>query len=175
MDPDALLATSIGDEGGFAPPISQPHEALDLLVEAVAAAGYTGRIKFAMDPASSEFFHDGIYDLGLKDKVSPKLSPPQLSDLYRELFAKYPIVLLEDPFAEDDWETWSKFMANGGEGLPEIVGDDLTVTNVERVREAKEKGACSGLLLKINQIGTITEAINAYVPLLIHKQNSLME
>jgi enolase len=154
-------ATSIGDEGGFAPPISQPHEALDLLVEAVAAAGYTGRIKFAMDPASSEFVHDGIYDLGLKDKVSPKLSPAQLSDLYRELIAKYPIVLLEDPFAEDDWETWSKFMANGAEGLPEIVGDDLTVTNVERVREAKEKEACNGLLLKINQIGTITEAINA--------------
>lgn len=120
-----------------------------------------------MDPASSEFFHDGIYDLGLKDKVSPKLTPAQLSDLYRELFAKYPIVLLEDPFAEDDWETWSKFMANGresGEGaFPEIVGDDLTVTNVERVREAKEKEACNGLLLKINQIGTITEAINAYV------------
>lgn len=160
-------ATSIGDEGGFAPPISQPHEALDLLVEAVAAAGYTGKIRFAMDPASSEFFREGMYDLGIKDKKSPKLTPAELSNLYRELFKKYPIVLLEDPFAEDDWETWSKFMEKDREvddgelAMPEIVGDDLTVTNVERVREAKEKEACNGLLLKINQIGTISEAIAA--------------
>jgi enolase len=85
--------------------------------------------------------------------------------LYRELFAQYPIVLLEDPFAEDDWETWSKFMEKGKEmkGMPEIVGDDLTVTNVERVREAQEKKACNGLLLKINQIGSVSEAIAAYV------------
>jgi len=78
-----MKATSIGDEGGFAPPISQPHEALDLLVEAVEAAGYTGKIKFAMDPASSEFFREGQYDLGIKDKTSAKLSPAGLSDLYR--------------------------------------------------------------------------------------------
>jgi enolase len=116
-----------------------------------------------MDPASSEFFRDNMYDLGIKDKKSPKLTPEGMSDLYRELFAKYPIVLLEDPFAEDDWETWSKFMAasKGAEGFPEIVGDDLTVTNVERVKMAQEKGACNGLLLKINQIGTVTEAIAA--------------
>jgi L-alanine-DL-glutamate epimerase-like enolase superfamily enzyme len=81
------------------------------------------------------------------------------------LFAQYPIVLLEDPFAEDDWETWSKFMEKGKEmkGMLEIVGDDLTVTNVERVREAQEKKACNGLLLKINQIGSVSEAIAAYV------------
>lgn len=155
-------ATSIGDEGGFAPPISQPHEALDLLVTAVAEAGYTGKIKFAMDPASSEFFRESLYDLGIKDKTSAKLTPDGLADLYRELIAKYPLVLIEDPFAEDDWSSWSNFMAKGkGKEMPEIVGDDLTVTNVERVREAKEKGACNGLLLKINQIGTITEAIAA--------------
>jgi enolase len=159
-------ATGIGDEGGFAPPISQPHEALDLLVEAVEKAGYTGKIKFAMDPASSEFFRDGKYDLGIKDKTSEKLTPDGLGDLYRSLFEKYPLVLLEDPFAEDDWKTWSRFMelGKGVEGMPEIVGDDLTVTNVERVKEAQEKGACNGLLLKINQIGTISEAIAAYVP-----------
>jgi enolase len=156
-------ATSIGDEGGFAPPISQPHEALDLLVEAVAQAGYTGKIKFAMDPASSEFFREGNYDLGIKTKTAEKLTPEGLSDLYRELFTKYPIVLLEDPFAEDDWATWSAFMEKKGlvKDMPEIVGDDLTVTNVERVQEAQDKGACDGLLLKINQIGTITEAIAA--------------
>jgi len=158
-------ATGIGDEGGFAPPISQPHEALDLLVEAVKKAGYTGKIMFAMDPASSEFFREGLYDLGIKDKVSAKLTKDGLGDLYRGLIEKYPIVLLEDPFAEDDWESWAKFMemGKGVEGIPEIVGDDLTVTNVERVKEAKEKGACNGLLLKINQIGTISEAIAAYV------------
>jgi enolase len=158
-------ATGIGDEGGFAPPISKPSEALDLLVEAVEQAGYTGKIHFAMDPASSEFFREGSYDLGIKDKSSPKLTPDGLADLYRKLFAQYPIVLLEDPFAEDDWETWSKFMEKGKEmkGMLEIVGDDLTVTNVERVREAQEKKACNGLLLKINQIGTVSEAIAAYV------------
>jgi enolase len=140
-----------------------PTEALDLLVSAVAAAGYTGRIKFAMDPASSEFFRSGKYDLGIKDQKSPKLSPDGLADLYRDLIAKYPLVLIEDPFAEDDWETWSKFMDSGKgvESFPEIVGDDLTVTNVERVKMAQVKGACNGLLLKINQIGTVTEAIAA--------------
>jgi len=157
-------ATGIGDEGGFAPPISLPSEALDLLVQAVDKAGYTGKIKFAMDPASSEFFREGNYDLGIKDKKSPKLTPSELAVLYRDLIAKYPIVLLEDPFAEDDWESWSGFLKNDP-GV-EVVGDDLTVTNVERVREAREKGACNGLLLKINQIGTISEAIAAYVPLL---------
>jgi enolase len=98
-----FAATGIGDEGGFAPPISQPHEALDLLVEAVEAAGYTGKIKFAMDPASSEFFREGKYDLGIKDKTPAKMSPDELADLYRDLIAKYPLVLLEDPFAEDDF------------------------------------------------------------------------
>jgi enolase len=117
-----------------------------------------------MDPASSEFFREGFYDLGIKDNdKSPKLTPDGLADLYRDLFTKYPLVLLEDPFAEDDFESWSKLMAKGKDvaGFPEIVGDDLTVTNVERVKLAWEKGACNGLLLKINQIGTITEAIAA--------------
>jgi enolase len=100
--------------------------------------------------------------LGIKDKISPKLSPEGLADLYRELIAKYPIVLLEDLFAEDDWNSWSGFMEKGKEvkHMPEI-GDDLTVTNVERVKEAQEKRACNGLLLKINQIGTVSEAIAA--------------
>lgn len=115
-----------------------------------------------MDPASSEFYREGNYDLGIKDKTSEKLTPAGLADLYRSLIEKYPLVLLEDPFAEDDWTSWSAFMEKGTS--VEIVGDDLTVTNVERVQEAVEKKACDGLLLKINQIGTITEAIAAYVP-----------
>jgi enolase len=93
--------------------------------------------------------------------------------LYRELLEKYPIVLLEDPFAEDDWASWTSFMEKE-KGGPEIVGDDLTVTNVERVKEAQEKKACNGLLLKINQIGTISEAIAAYaLPFLPYLEKEL--
>lgn len=152
-------ATGIGDEGGFAPPITRPEEALDLLETAVEKCGYTGKIKYAMDPASSEFFReDGDYDLGFKDKTPNVVSPAGMQELYSRLMTKYPIVLLEDPFAEDDWPTWTAF----NKTCPiELVGDDLLVTNVERVRMAKEKKACNSMLLKVNQIGTVTEAIEA--------------
>ncbi|CAF9931219.1 MAG: hypothetical protein ALECFALPRED_004957 [Alectoria fallacina] len=151
-------ATGIGDEGGFAPPISQPHEALDLLVTAVENCGYTGKVKFAMDPASSEFYNGGEYDLGFKGKTSEKYTGEKLGDLYHQLLDKYPIILLEDPFAQDDWPSWTAF----NKTCPvELVGDDLLATNVDRIEEAKEKGACNSLLLKINQIGTITEALSA--------------
>ncbi|KAK4166279.1 enolase [Cladorrhinum sp. PSN259] len=153
-------AIGIGDEGGFAPPITKPEQAFDLLEEAISACGYTGRIKFAMDPASSEFYHpaENIYDIGFKDKVPNRYSPTQLQQLYSQLIATYPLVLLEDPFSEDDWESWTKF----NETCPiELVGDDLLATNVERVKEASEKKACNAMLLKVNQIGTVTEAISA--------------
>ncbi|OJJ45050.1 hypothetical protein ASPZODRAFT_70126 [Penicilliopsis zonata CBS 506.65] len=152
-------ATGIGDEGGFAPPISQPHEALDLLVQAVAEAGYIGKVKFAMDPASSEFYRDGVYDLGFKDKNRPNVhTPKQLMEVYHSLLEKYPIILLEDPFAETDWASWTEFQTS----CPvELVGDDLLVTNTEYVQKAEDKKACNGLLLKINQIGTVSEAIQA--------------
>ncbi|RAH70388.1 enolase [Aspergillus aculeatinus CBS 121060] len=151
-------AVGIGDEGGFAPPISQPHEALDLLAEAVSEAGYEGKIKFAIDPASSEFFRNGTYDLGFKDDAPNPRLPKQLMDVYHSLLSKYPIVLLEDPFAEDDWASWTEFCEN----CPvELVGDDLLVTNKIYVQEAHEKKACNAMLLKVNQIGTISEAIEA--------------
>ncbi|KAF4628040.1 hypothetical protein G7Y89_g10110 [Cudoniella acicularis] len=152
-------ATGVGDEGGFAPPISQPHEALDLLNTAVENCGYTGKIKYAMDPASSEFFQSEQYNLGLKDKKSAKLSRQELADLYASLIEKYPVALLEDPFAQDDWESWTQFQARKT-GV-ELVGDDLLVTNVKRVKIAGEKKACDAMLLKVNQIGTVTEAISA--------------
>lgn len=111
-----------------------------------------------MDPASSEFFRNGNYDLGFKDKTPNVLSPLELQQLYRRLMAKYPIVLLEDPFAEDDWDAWTEF----NKACPiELVGDDLLVTNVERVRMASKEKACNSMLLKVNQIGTVTEAIGA--------------
>ncbi|KAK3331183.1 putative enolase [Apodospora peruviana] len=151
-------ATGIGDEGGFAPPITTPEEALDLLTEAVDESGYTGKIKFAIDSASSEFFKDGVYDLGFKTEEANPKSPAQMMELYNGILDKYPIALLEDPFAEDDWDSWTKFNENCQH---ELVGDDLLVANVDRVRMAHEKKACNSMLLKVNQIGTVSEAIEA--------------
>lgn len=153
-----IQAIDIGDEGGFTPPISQPHEALDLLVEAVSLAGYTGRIKFALDPASTEFYSDGIYDIGFKDDKPSLQKPKHLTDLYRSLLQNYPIVLLEDPFAETDWGSWAVF---NKECPVELVGDDLLATNTKYVQKANDTRACNSMLLKINQIGTISEAIGA--------------
>lgn len=150
-------AIGIGDEGGFAPPISEPHEALDLLVQAVSNAGYNGKIKFAIDPASSEFFREGKYDLGFKKTTNLK-SPKEMMGLYQSLLDEYPIILLEDPFGENDWESWTEF----NKMCPvELVGDDLLVTNTKYMQMAKYKDACNAMLLKVNQIGTISEAIEA--------------
>jgi len=151
-------AIGIGDEGGFARPISQPHEALDLLMEAIKKAGHEGKVKFGIDPASSEFFKDEKYDLGFKWNESHPMEPSAIADLYRELVKKYPLVLLEDPFAQDDWESWTAF---NKDCKIELVGDDLLATNVRRIEIADKKKACNALLLKINQIGTITEALAA--------------
>jgi len=155
-------AIGIGDEGGFAPPISKPHEALDLLITAIEECGYTGKIKIGIDPASGEFFKSDVYNLGFKDDHNTasetKLNARELSDLYRDLLERYPIVLLEDPFAEDDWTAWTAFNKTC---QIELVGDDLLATNTERIKIAKEEQACNSLLLKINQIGTITEAMEA--------------
>ncbi|GMM47282.1 phosphopyruvate hydratase [Pichia kluyveri] len=154
-------AGNVGDEGGVAPDISTAQEALDLIVEAIEKAGYTGLIKIAMDSASSEFFKNGKYDLDYKNPNtdgSKAITGHQLGDLYAELVKSYPIVSLEDPFAEDDWETWS----GNFDKLPvQIVADDLTVTNPLRIKKAIQEKAASGLLLKINQIGTISESIQA--------------
>lgn len=158
----SLLATSIGDEGGFAPPISEPHEALDLLVTAVGNCGYTDVVKFGIDSAASEFFSSNTYDLAFKnenrDSSTGRLSASEISSLYHDLTKKYPVVLLEDPFAQDDWAAWSMFNKSCE---IELVGDDLLATNVKRLKTAEERKACNSLLLKINQIGTITEAIEA--------------
>lgn len=155
-------AIGIGDEGGFAPPISKPHEALDLLVTSIDKCGYTGKVKIGIDPASGEFFKSDFYNLGFKEEDTAasetRLNALELSDLYRDLLERYPIVLLEDPFAEDDWAAWTAFNKTC---QIELVGDDLLATNADRIRMAEEKKACNSLLLKINQIGTITEAMEA--------------
>ncbi|KAG0169047.1 hypothetical protein DFQ28_004061 [Apophysomyces sp. BC1034] len=154
-------ATNVGDEGGFAPNILDNQEALELLIAAIEKAGYTGKIKIAMDCAASEFYKDGKYDLDFKNSESnpaDHLSGEQLSELYKSFAEKYPIVSIEDAFDQDDWDNWTHLL--GGSDL-QLVGDDLTVTNPLRIATAIEKKSCNALLLKVNQIGSVTESIQA--------------
>jgi len=156
-------AGNVGDEGGVAPDIQTPKEALDLIIDAIEKAGYTGKVKIAMDVASSEFYKTDAkkYDMDFKNPHSDPskwLSYEQLADLYKSLVDEYPIVSIEDPFAEDDWEAWSYFYKTANN---QIVADDLTVTNPEFIKKAIETKAANALLLKVNQIGTISEAIQA--------------
>ncbi|RYP30139.1 hypothetical protein DL767_006387 [Monosporascus sp. MG133] len=156
-------AGNVGDEGGVAPDIQTAVEALDLITEAIEQAGYTGQIKIAMDVASSEFYKADAkkYDLDFKNPDSDPskwLTYEDLAALYSDLCKKYPIVSIEDPFAEDDWEAWSYFYKTQD---IQIVGDDLTVTNPIRIKKAIELKAANALLLKVNQIGTLTESIQA--------------
>ncbi|KAG0174658.1 hypothetical protein DFQ28_005253 [Apophysomyces sp. BC1034] len=154
-------ATNVGDEGGFAPNIQDNAEGLDLLVAAIEKAGYTGKIKIGMDCAASEFYKDGKYDLDFKNPSSDPasyLTGKELADLYKSFAEKYPIVSIEDAFDQDDWENWTH-LENTSDY--QLVGDDLTVTNPERIAVAVEKKACNALLLKVNQIGTLTESIQA--------------
>ncbi|OON18343.1 Enolase, TIM barrel domain protein, partial [Opisthorchis viverrini] len=183
-----LDACNVGDEGGFAPNISTPHDgllltfdqqsdqqltsfingmtfsflALDLLVDAISNAGYAGKILIGMDVASSEMYTTGgKYNLNFKDaRQDPNqlISGDKLLDIYVGLLGHYPIVSIEDPFDQDDWEHWIKFRSRS---KVQIVGDDLLVTNPQRVRRAIELGACNALLLKVNQIGSFTEALEA--------------
>ncbi|SCV02054.1 LAME_0G20252g1_1 [Lachancea meyersii CBS 8951] len=154
-------AGNVGDEGGVAPNLQTAEEALDLIVEAIKVAGHEGKVNIALDPASSEFYKDGKYDLDFKNPNSDKskwLTGVQLADMYASLVKKYPIISIEDPFAEDDWEAWSHYFKTAG---VQIVADDLTVTNRIRIKTAIEKKAADALLLKVNQIGTLTESIQA--------------
>ncbi len=161
IDQFGKAAIGIGDEGGFAPPLTQPHEALDLLVTAFRRANHERHFKIGIDPASSEFFKTGSYDLGFKSGQADKLNGTEMATLYRDLVEKYPIVLLEDPFAQDDWEAWQAFNKVCDESGVELVGDDLLATNLTRIEKAGRLQACNSLLLKVNQIGTVSESIAA--------------
>lgn len=155
-------ATNVGDEGGFAPNIQNNQEGLELIVEAIKRAGYTGKIEICMDVAASEFYEEDSkkYNLGKKAEKPELLSGDELVDLYDDWTQKFPIWSIEDPFDQQDWETYAKMEAKLG-GRIQIVGDDLLVTNPKRIAEAIEKKACNALLLKVNQIGTVSEAIKA--------------
>jgi len=162
-------ATNVGAEGGFAPNILANTDALDLVVEAINISGYEGKVGICMDVAASEFWVDELkkYDLDFKnddkgdvEDKSRYLTPIELGDLYRSFIEKYPIVSIEDPFDQDDWEGNTAFTESVG-GNTQVVGDDLLVTNPKRITTAIEKKACNALLLKVNQIGTLTESIKA--------------
>lgn len=150
------LATNLGDEGGFAPPIRFPQEAIELILEAAKKLNY--EVKIILDVAASQFFKNGKYRM----KIGV-FSREGLLNYYSDLIQKYPIMGLEDPFSEDDFAGWkmlnSKFLIPNSKFL--IIGDDLTVTNPRRIKMAKEKEDCNAMILKINQIGTITEALEA--------------
>merc|ERR1712004_862715 len=157
-----LDATAVGDEGGFAPNFQNNGEALELLVEAIKVSGYEGKIFIGMDIAASEFCKDGKYDLDFKNPESKPedwITSDQLAEMYQGFIKDYPVLSIEDPFDQDDWEGYAKLTASTE---IQIVGDDLLVTNPKRISTAIEKKACNGLLLKVNQIGSVTEAIKAH-------------
>ncbi|MEO7124600.1 MAG: phosphopyruvate hydratase [Nakamurella sp.] len=151
------LSTGLGDEGGFAPSLDSNRAALDLILEAIAKAGYQAGtdIGLAMDVAATEFFENGSYRFEGAQKSSA-----QLTDYYADLAANYPIVSIEDPLAEDDWEGWIALTERLGDTV-QIVGDDLFVTNPERIAEGIERKAANALLVKVNQIGTLSETLDA--------------
>jgi len=154
-------ATNVGDEGGFAPNIQDNKEGLELLKTAIAQAGYTGKVVIGMDVAASEFFKEGKYDLDFKNPNSDPskwLTGEQLADLYREFVRDYPVVSIEDAFDQDDFDSYAKLHASVN---IQLVGDDLTVTNPKRIQMAIDHKAVNALLLKVNQIGSLTESIKA--------------
>jgi len=153
------LPTLVGDEGGYAPPLETLDQALDLLIEAIERAGYKPGedIALALDPASTEFYQDGSYFPVTKDKP---YSPAQMVDFYADVIARYPIVSIEDGLAEDDWEGWRALTERIGDRV-QLVGDDLFVTNTERLARGIREGVANAILIKVNQIGTLTETLDA--------------
>ncbi|CAM9288930.1 unnamed protein product [Phaeothamnion confervicola] len=156
-------ACNVGDEGGFAPGIQNNREGVDILMEAIKKSGHLDKVVLATDIAASEFYEEGLYNLDFKNSSSDKsmcMSGEKFGELLIDLTENYPLVSIEDPFDQDDWDSYVKLNAKIGEKV-QVVGDDLTVTNIKRIKEAADKGACNALLLKVNQIGSISEAIAA--------------
>ena len=149
------LATAVGDEGGFAPDLGTAEEAITAILEAAERAGHGDRVAIALDPASSEFFREGAYHV-----EGRTLATEQLVDLYASLANRFPLVSIEDGLAEDEWDGWKGLTDRLG-GRVQLVGDDLFVTNVERLRRGIESGAGNAILVKVNQIGTLTETLDA--------------
>lgn len=152
---EAGHTTSVGDEGGFAPQVKNADEAFDFLMRAIAKAGYEGRMSIAIDAAASEFCSDGSYSVDGKT-----LSSSELTSYYLDLAKKYPFVSIEDSHHEEDWDGFAQMAASIGDRV-QLVGDDLLVTNVARIKTALEKKAANSVLIKLNQIGTVSETVDA--------------
>ena len=150
-------STNVGDEGGFAPNFNTTHEALDTIMAAIADAGYTPGIDIAigLDVASSEFYHDGKYDF-----EGAQLSSDKMITFYEKLIAEYPIISIEDALAEEDWDAWKKITEKIGNKC-QLVGDDLFGTNPARLERGMKNGVANAILIKVNQIGTLTETLRA--------------
>ena len=159
---DKGYSTNVGDEGGFAPNLKSNEEAIEVILQAIEKAGYKPGedVCIALDPASSEFYlpEENVYHLF--KSTGDKLTPAQMVDYWKNWTSKYPIISLEDGMAEDDWEGWNLLTQTIGDKV-QLVGDDLFVTNVQRLQQGIEMGAANSILIKVNQIGTLTETINA--------------
>jgi enolase len=155
---DAGHNTNVGDEGGFAPNLKNPDEALGFIAKAVEKAGYKlgSDIFFALDPASTEFFKGGEYVLEGEGKT---LSPDQMVKVYADLASRYPIISIEDGMAEDDWAGWKALTETIGKKV-QLVGDDLFVTNVKRLKQGIDSGTANAILIKVNQIGSLSETLD---------------
>ena len=169
---DRGLATAVGDEGGFAPDLDSNEEAIRVLVEAIEKAGFAlgDDIAIAMDPATSELFHDGAYHLVGEGKV---LSPSEMTAYWERLVDSYPIVSIEDAMDENDWEGWATLTAAVGSKV-QLVGDDLFVTNTERLQTGIDKSVANSILIKVNQIGSLTETLNTVELATRHGYTSVM-
>ncbi len=152
---DRGLSTLVGDEGGFAPNLESSEDAIELILEAAERAGHRERVAIALDPATSEVFSDGVYRFEGRAKTSA-----EMPGFWAEIAGRYPVVSIEDGAAEDDWESWATLTAELGERV-QLVGDDLFVTNPVRLQEGIDRGVANSILVKVNQIGTLTETIDA--------------
>jgi enolase len=153
------LTTGVGDEGGFAPKVPSNREPASLICEAIEEAGYKpgSEIALVLDPASSEFFKDGKYTLRTENKI---LSSAEMTDYYRDMTSTFPIISIEDGLAEDDWEGWKGLTSAIGSKV-QLVGDDLFVTNTKRISRGIQERSANAVLIKLNQIGTVTETVDA--------------
>jgi enolase len=151
------LATAVGDEGGFAPDLGGTEQAIEAILEAASEAGHRDRVAIALDVASTELWDGTTYRL---ERAGASLSTAELIDLYEKLCERFPIVSIEDPLAEDEWEAWAELTARLGQRV-QLVGDDLFVTNVERFRRGIDANVANAILVKVNQIGTLSETLDA--------------
>jgi enolase len=149
-------AIQVGDEGGFVPPLKSIYERFDLILKAIEELGYEKEFALATDAAASQFYHNGKYKI-----MGREYSFAEMMDFYFELCKKFRLISIEDGLSEDDWNGWSMLNSELGRKI-QIIGDDLLVTNIERIKKAIKLNACNALLMKLNQIGTVTEALDAF-------------